>query len=113
MAGEADRGPAERVELRRDRGHESTPAGRLVDRAAVRRQVDGLAAVRREPDPVVGRALDAHAEVERDRQHEPAAVVGVLPDQVRTARCPKRAGSPSQPTSVSSVAVRSAAPERT
>jgi hypothetical protein len=66
--------PAEagrRPELGGDRAHVAAPA--LVGAEALRGEVDLLAA---------GLADDGDSEVQRDREHEPAAVVRVLADQV-------------------------------
>ena len=72
--------PPERGQLLLDRSDVPLPA------AVVRR-------TRPTSSDVVSRrdALDANAEVERDRQHEPADEVGVLADQVDAARRPERA----------------------
>ena len=83
-AGEADGRPAEARELRGDRGGVTAPAGRVAGArppSGGRSPALGLA-VGDEPDAGVGVALDTDAEVERRREHEAAAVVDVLAEQV-------------------------------
>src|ERR1043165_3594607 len=69
-------------ELRLDRADVPSPVG-VVTRAA-----EG---VRREQRALCRSALDADAEIDRDREHQPAAEVGELADQVHASRSPERA----------------------
>ena len=86
VALDPDGGPPEVSELLGYGGDVAAPTAHLA--AAVRSYLCDFA-VRDERDPGRRRDGDADAELDRDRQDEAAAVVGVLADQVDPARSPE------------------------